>query len=483
MGGLTGLLIHSPAGGTVVIDGHSCAPAAVSKATVDRYQQRKGYRACVVPSTVAVLGFVQARHGLLPLARVMEPAIRLAEDGYPVTPLQRRQQRWCLADLRAQPEVRRLFLKNGKPFRAGDVFRQPVLGATLRRLARAGVEDFYRGQIARDIAEDMAGHGGLLTREDLADSPPPTEGEPVAIRYRDCQVLSAPPPAGGAQLLLALKVLEQFPAKDFSGPADGWYQTIARVTRAVFDDPDHLAARPIRLTPSFYDWLLGGEHAREIVESMRTPCGDSAVRPATEGPGETTHLCAADAQGNVVTLTQSIQSVFGAKVACGKLGFLYNNYLCTLPRRGGPYQLGSRCVPRSNAAPTLVLKGDSSGPREAGNRRTSQGRPFLALGAGGSRRITSAILQVISGVVDRGLGLVEAVCAPRVHATLGGRVHVEKPAATESLLERLEKGFRAVHVRSAWSFLMGAVQAIQFGEGGSFVGAADPRRDGTAAAW
>jgi gamma-glutamyltranspeptidase/glutathione hydrolase len=480
LGGWTILLIHSPGGGTAVINGRSYAPAAVSKATVKRRQQMKGYRACTVPSTVATLGFAQTRHGLLSPARVMEPAIRLADDGYPVTRLQRRQQKQCWADLSAQPEARRLFLKDGQPFRKGDIFRQPELAATLRRLAVVGTEDFYRGQIARDILEDMATNDGLLTQEDLADAAVPAVGEPMAIYYRDCQVLSTAPPTGGTQLLLALKVLEQFPPKDISGEVEHWYEIVAEITHAVFRDRDHLAANASLPEPSFCDRLLGSERAQEIARSIRTGCGESTAGPAAEEPGETTHLCAADAEGNVVALTQSIQSVYGAKVANGKLGFLYNNYLCTSPRRRHPHRLQSRCMPRSNAAPTLVLRPGSQGPD---SRRAGQRRPFLALGAAGSRRITSALLQVISGVLDRGLPLAQAVGAPRVHATLSRRVHVEKSAATESLLGHLEKRFRAVRIRSARSFFMGAVQAIQMSEDGAFAGAADPRRDGTAAAW
>jgi gamma-glutamyltranspeptidase/glutathione hydrolase len=264
---------------------------------------------------------------------------------------------------------------------------------------------------------------------------------------------------------------------------DDWYEIVAEAIHAVFRDRNYLVAHPSRLEPSFYDRLFSREHAQEIARSIRTGCGESTAGPAAEGPGETTHLCAADTEGNVVALTQSIQSVYGAKVANGRLGFLYNNYLCTSPRRQHPYQLQGRCLPRSNAAPTLVLRSDWPGCQCPDNQRACQRRPFLSLGAAGSRRITSAILQVISGVLDRGLPLAQAVGAPRVHATLSRRVHVERSAATEALLGRLKKRFRAVQIRSARSFFMGAVQAVQLGENGNFVGAADPRREGTAAVW
>jgi len=496
LGGSTLMLIHLPAGRTVVVGGQSCAPAAVSRKTVSRRQQQKGYRACTTPTTAATLGCAQARYGLLPLGRVMEPAVRLAEEGYPVTRLQRRQQKQCLADLSAQPAARRLFLKGGRPFRAGDCFRQPELANTLKRLARAGVEDFHRGRIARDIADDMAENGGLLTREDLAGAAAPIRAsDPITIRYRGREIASAPQPAGGAQLLLAMKVLEQFSPGELSGQADDWYAIVAEVIYAVFRNRDLFAAPPGRLTPAFYDWLLGDEHAARIACAVRTPAGVPALRRAPEGPGETTHLSAADAQGCIVALTQSIQSVYGAKVAHGKLGFLYNNYLCTSPRGRHPYQLAGRCIPRSNAAPTLVFGkkrcqepffGKPETPMIDSRKKVPDTffspRPLLALGAAGSRRITSSILQVLSCRLDRGLTLAEAVAHPRIHATLGRTVHVEKPAASAPLLARLEKRFRAVEVRGARSFYMGAVQAVWIGEDGTLAGAADPRRDGTAGA-
>jgi gamma-glutamyltranspeptidase / glutathione hydrolase len=468
LGGSTILLIRFPDGRTVAVSGRSCAPAAASKKTIRRRQQRKGYRSCTVPSTVAALGHIQARYGRLPAARVMEPAIRLAEEGYAVTRLQRRQQKQCLADLSAQAEAGRLFLNRGRPFKTGDIFRQPELAATLRRLAREGPEDFYRGRIARDIAEDMAQHGGLVTLDDLAGAAEAAEGEPVAIRYRDCAVLSTPPPAGGTQLLLALKILEQFTPDELSGDVNAWYEIVAEAIHAVFRDRNRVMAHPSRLTPAFYDWLFSSDRTAKIAESIRNPIRRHATPPDPEEPGDTTHLSAADAQGTLVALTQSIQSVYGAKVANGKLGFLYNSYLCTSPRREHPYQLGSRCIPRSNAAPTLVL-----------TDKARHCQPLMALGAAGSRRIISSILQVTSGIIDRGLPLDQAVCQPRVHATLSRRVHVEKEAATAPLLDRLEKRFRKVWVRAALSFFMGAVHAIQVNEDGSFTGAADPRRDGT----
>ena len=149
-----------------------------------------------------------------------------------------------------------------------------------------------------------------------------------------------------------------------------------------------------------------------------------------EGPGDTTHLTVADDEGNVVALTQSIQSVFGAKVANPELGFVYNNYLWTCPRYPHPNQLAPGCMPRSNAAPTIIME-----------QRDGRSTPVMALGAAGSRRITSALLQTISQVIDRGRAIDEAVAAPRLHGLISGKVWIEDDIATPELLARLRKRF------------------------------------------
>jgi gamma-glutamyltranspeptidase/glutathione hydrolase len=481
IGGQTTLLIRFADGRTLVVDGYSRAPAAASTRRVSGQQQRKGYRACTIPSTPATLEFARKGYGLMPRAKVMEPAIRLAEDGYAITRLQRRQMNWCLSDLLASSATSRLFLQDGRPFRVGETFRQKELGATLRRLAEFGVEDFYQGQVTRAIAEDMRQNDGLITEKDLADYKGPVECEALTVRYRDYQVVSVPPPGGGLQVLLGLKILEQLASCEPVQQTDKWYEALAEVTHAVFRQRDRFVVHPGDMTASLVKWLVSDERALEIAGRIQADCSQIAGGTDTEEPGETTHLCTVDGMGNAVSLTQSIQSLFGAKVANSQLGFLYNNYLCTCKRRRHPYQLGSGCIPQSNIAPTFVLRDGLCG--EAGSRGEIRfgGEPLLVLGAAGSRRITSAILHVISGVIDCGLSLEEAVSLPRVHGLRSRKVYIERPAATESLLRRMEKRFREVTIKAAHSYSMGGVQAIQFGRDRTLVGVADPRRDGAAA--
>jgi gamma-glutamyltranspeptidase/glutathione hydrolase len=408
----------------------------------------------------------------------MKPAIALAEEGYATTRLQHRQLLWAMGYLSASTSAARLFLKNGLPLAVDEIFQQKELAATLCRLAECGVEDFYDGEIARSICNDMREHGGLITREDLAGLALPVERDPLWISYRGCRVATAPPPGGGLQLCLALKILERIHTNACDSLSD-WYINIAETIYEVFRERERLPIKPGELSLQLRDLILGDAHVDELAGSILKRCNTSSDSRSLDSaagwagdhePGDTTHLCVADAKGNVVALTQSIQSLFGAKVANSQLGFLYNNYLCTCPRKPHPYQLSSRCRPRSNVAPTIVFRG---GPQQI--------KSVLALGAAGSRRITSSILQVLSNVTDRELPLQVAVDAPRVHALLSRNVWLEGPAASDELIERLRSRFRRVAIRQEHHYKLGAVQAVQLLDDGSAIGAADPRRDGTGA--
>jgi len=466
LGGQTTVLMHRPGDAPRVFDGHSYAPRGVSKQTVSRAEQRTGHRACVIPSTVATLCYVHRRYGRLARGRVMAAAIRIAESGYEVSPLLRRQIRWTLPAMSVSAGMSGLFLPGGQVPVVGGRLRHPALAATLRRLLTAGEDDFYRGALAREIVDDMARHRGLIDAEDLAAFTMPVERAALVESYRGYRVVTAPPPAGGLQLLLGLKVLEYLEGDRPEASPDRWRARLALATYAVFRDREQ---RDLAFdeTQTAVDQIRLDDRAAAIARAVgvHLPVASRTV----EESGDTTHLTVADAAGAVVTLTQSIQSVFGAKVANAPLGFVYNNYLSACPRSRHRRQLASGCRPRSNAAPTIVF-----------GRGTQGDCPVLALGAAGSRRITSALLHVITGVLDRGLGLREAMAAPRVHALTSGKAWVEQPAATVALLAALEgRSLRPV-VKRPLDLAMGCVQAIQIFGDGRMTAAADPRRDGTA---
>jgi gamma-glutamyltranspeptidase / glutathione hydrolase len=304
--------------------------------------------------------------------------------------------------------------------------------------------------------------------------------EPITVRYRDKEISSAGPPGGGLQVLLGMKILEHLDVNGAALSPDEWYARLASVIHAVFHDREQLSVGSSgRNAPSCAS-LLSESRVRSIAHGIGCPVAERQLVGAAEEPGETTHLCTADQQGNVVSLTQSIQSLFGAKVANGECGFLYNNYLTTCPRKPHPHQLGSRCLPRSNAAPTLVRRACQPNGQSANSDCSLPAPCVLTLGAAGSRRITSSILHVLSSVLDRGLSLDEALQVPRIHATLSRQVWLEREAASDTLVRRLESTFRKIVFKSPLSYSMGAVQAIGFLPDGMLVGAADPRREGTA---
>ena len=463
LGGQTILLIRFADGRVCAIDGHSCAPAAASLESIGAAEQRRGYRSCTIPTTPATLDWVQRKYGVLSRGRVMEPAIRIAEEGYAITPLQHRQTAWVADVLRLSPAAAELFLRNDRPPEIGHMFRQPELARTLRRLADVGIEDFYQGAIASRIIADMQANGGLIAEADLKNCRRPRQTEPLVACYRGHRIVSVPPPGGGFQVLLALNILAQLVPPDCS--ADDRHEAIALATSAAFRERELQAtARP---EETLRRSLSSTRYARRLASDMREHAPGGANDTA-EPPGETTHLSVSDRHGNVVALTQSIQSLFGAKAAHRDLGFLYNNYLLTCPRLPHPHALRPGCQPRSNAAPTLVLHEDRGA-----------GRPLLALGAAGSRRIVSAIVQTISGIIDRRLDLAAALDAPRVHGMRLRKVWIEQPAASPALLARLRARGRTPIVKPPLGYAMGAVQALQFLPDATVTGAADPRRDGS----
>ena len=458
LGGQTVLLIRFADGRTRVIDGHSYAPAAASLATIDAGQQRRGHTASTIPSTVATLHHAHSRYGRLPRDVVMSPAIAIAAGGYRLTTLQRRQIAWVAGELRGSA-AGDIFLVRGETPPVDHLLCQPALTGTLSRIAAVTPQDFYGGTIADMIAEDMERHGGLITKEDLAERAEPLERNAISGTYRGHTITTTPEPSGGPQLLLALQILERIAPEGFANAGSQWREAVALATSAAYHERERLARLPIdgcQLEPD--------RSSAELIARRPVSRGDEH---GAEAAGDTTHLSVSDPYGCVVMLTQSIQSVFGAKIAHPALGFIYNNYLSTCPRKPHLHGLMPRCRPRSNAAPTLVL-------------RRGQNTPLLALGAAGSRRILSSILQVISAVIDHACDIEAAVAAPRVHGLLGSRVWLERPAISDDLIARLRARGRHPVIKPNLAFTMGAVHGLEFPSDGRTRAAADPRRDGTA---
>lgn len=458
LGGQASMLVAVAGQPVLAVDGHSRAPMAVTRRDVRRRDQISGYRACTVPTLTAVLGLAQARWGTLAWPATLEPAIVLAEDGYRLTRIARRQLGWAAGVLARDPYAARTFLPTGRIPKLGSTIRQPRLATTLRRLAHDGAHDFYTGRLARDIVRGMGEAGGLLTAEDLAAAAAPRVRPTLRCTRGSAVIDTLPAPGGGLVLLVALQALAD---QHISAPPGASALLPALATRAAHGARDAAAEHPAD-DGSDLDTLLADAIKRCATDRTwpLNPAGRATGPVDHEPPGDTTHLSVADGTGMMVSLTSSIQSLFGAKVTAGELGFFWNNYLRTCPRRPGPYRLAPGCLPRSNAAPTIV-----SHPG---------GAPYLAVGAAGSRRITSSLVQVLSGILDTDASLTAAVCAPRVHATKR-EAWVEK-----ALLAEVAPTALPVRPRHDHDYTMGAVQGVARHPDGSVEAVADPRRAGLA---
>lgn len=474
LGGQTMMLIHNE-GKVIAVDGSSRAPSLAHVHAIYKKDRSRGYRAATVPSTPAVLRYVQQHYGTLPWAQILEPAIHLAQAGCEITPLQQRLQQ---RELEKFLEIDSLsgatyFLKDNKPYESGDIFRQPELAALLKRLSEKGVEEFYKGNPAKIIDADMRRHGGLIRYDDLALIPWPIIRKPLKGRFRHVGVHTMPLPAAGRTLLFTQLMLNHLPPDTFHNMESQprMMQLLAEVLRkALLERSD----RPF--DPNFYPQLvrkdmLRRKYARQAIRKILKNV-DKTILPfmvtLDELSGETTHLSVMDGKGMAVSLTQSIERAYGSKAAAEGLGFLYNNYLMdfeyTDPEH--PFYLRPNYVPWATVAPTLLFLEDDI---------------WMALGSPGSERIFSTLNQVMLHMIDRNFSLDKAIEAPRMHCSLGGRISLEAERFSPDLIKFLEeKGYR-MDLREPYSFYLGCVQAVLKRQSGpGFQGVADLRRDGTA---
>lgn len=467
LGGGMQMLVHRPGATPFVINGTSRAPQGVPAGTVAT--DLVAHRATTIPSTVRTLAYAWKQHGSgrVAWADLLAPAIRQAEEGFPLGVFRQRVLARKATDLARHPSGRALALNaDGSAPPAGTVWKQPALARTLRRLAEHGADDFYRGEIAREIAADMAANGGWITRDDLANLPPPREQPALRGRYREWDAYSLLPPASGWVVMQILKVLELSPPAELATASPRRPDLIIEALGI-----GHMSARrtPIR------------DMAQPAAEIVERTSPETAARLRAEvrarDPGETTHFSLADGEGMVVAVTASINNYYGALVASPRLGFFYNDYMAEfeIGNPGHPFALRGGAMPYSSMGATILAK---------------DGKPLFAAGSPGSARIISAVSQVVQLWADGHRTLAAAVAEPRWHVVPPERLYAEDLAAAAPWRSRVEaRGWKlrgtpadleplGQNGRNAY---FGGVHAVAV-ENGRWVGAADPRRDGVALA-
>jgi gamma-glutamyltranspeptidase / glutathione hydrolase len=409
IGGRASTLIRTPDGEVVGIDGITQVPWSYEENVAP-----PGYDRAAIPGVPAALGEMLERFGTWPIDRVLQPAIRLAEDGFPLPEREARRFRAAADDLRSHPASRRYFLKpDGSAYEAGERFVQTDLARTLRGIASDGAAVFYRGWIADSIHADMSARGGFITRDELAQYEAPSA---ILVRgqYRNHQLVSSFRPASGHAVIQALQMMERF---EVPGPGEGaeWASLVGQATQIAIADRRREFGTDRESARMFASRQFAEERGAGIGTPYLIPAdelsGELEFEPsvlALSGVGEhTTHLSVADRDGMLVALTQSLGPSMGTRLAASGLGFLYATRLGAVP--------GSR--PSSTISPTIVTD--------------PAGEVIYVLGAAGDARIISAIIQSVSRLVDHGYTLDEAVAAPRIHPTSPRELAVEVGDHTE----------------------------------------------------
>jgi len=443
VGGRAQILVRLADGTFVGIDGATQAPLRVDRPAATGH----GYGTVPIPGGPAALEEMLRAYGTLSLAEVLEPAIRLAEEGFPLKADLHDQFRSYAETLRLYPgTVQHFFKADGSPHSRGEILRQPALARTLRVLAQEGVEALYQGELADAFVADMEANGGLVRQDDLAQYRP-REGEVVEGSYRGHRVVARGGNCDGASVIEMLQMLEHFDLAGYATEDPAYIHILAQTLYIGSTDeyvPDWMQVSPAH----------AARRVREIDLERALPM---AVRGG--GEGDTDHLSVVDAQGTAVAITQSIGPNFGAKVASPELGFLY----------AYSYDMNDEPVPfqreKTSQSPTMVLDGS---------------RPFLVLGSAGSGRIPGSIVRTVVNVVDRGMGLGEALAARRWFLA-ENELRIEADGLPEATLRRLRELGYTLRPYPGRDGYFASVHAVMVDPAnGTLTGAGDPRDHGGA---
>jgi len=492
IGGRGFMLVRMRSGETAFVDFRELAPG---KATPDMYLDASGsiikdastvgYRAVGVPGTVAGLYLALQRFGTMSWKEVIQPSIRLARDGFIVSYPLSQSLRNAAKLLSQFPESSRIFLRDGRYYEEGEIFKQPELAETLERIALRGPREFYEGETARRFAAEMAIHGGLITEEDLKNYSAKWR-VPLRGSYRGYEIISAPPPSsGGTGLIEMLNILEHFDLKSMGASSAAALHVEAEAMRRAFadrakymGDADFVKV-PVEglMSKKYSDSLAGGIETGKATDSAAVRNPDPFVYEGTE----TTHFSIVDSGGNAVATTYTLNAGYGSGVTVKGLGFLLNDEMDDFTSKAGSPNMFGLIQSKNNSiqphkrplsamTPTMVLK---------------DGRLLLVTGSPGGPTIINTVLQTIVNVLDFGMNIQEAVDAPRIHHQwLPDELQVEPVGFSPDTLSLLR--FEGYHLKVLISPLwgnqyLGDAQAILIDPKSDVrYGASDPRRNGKA---
>jgi len=490
IGGGGFMLLKTANGDVHAIDYREMAPAAAGRDVfVDKDgnlikgegSSTIGYRASGVPGTLAGfdLAFKKYGSGKITWRQLVEPAKALAQNGYVLSYRLAQLFKAYKENLGKYEDSKRVFLRGGNFYEEGEVFRQPDLAATMARIQAGGAKEFYTGKTAKMIADDMKAHNGLITLEDLKNY---KAKERTALKgnYRGYEVITMPPPSsGGIVMLQALNMLEGYDVRAMKYNSAAKYHVMTEVMRRAFadraefmGDPDFANVPTAALIDKSY-----AEKRRSTIDLKQASTSQAVGHGEVPGgePMETTHFTVADAAGNVVTNTYTINDLYGSAVTAKGTGVLLNDEMDDFAARPGKanmfgliqgernsVQPGKR--PLSSMTPTIVLKKDGS--------------VWFALGARGGPRIISAVLQSVVNVIDHDMDIQEAIDAPRIHHQWFPDEILYEPFGFSPDTLSILTSFG--HKFSARPGYVASATGIMIDASGTRLGAIDSRSDGEA---
>ncbi|MCX2961762.1 gamma-glutamyltransferase [Rodentibacter caecimuris] len=423
-----------------------------------------------VPGTVAGMELALQKWGTMPLHKVLEPAIKLAEEGFPISQ--------TLANLLdTEKEVlgkwqssRKIFFKNDRTLAAGEPLIQKDLANSLKLIAKEGAKAFYEGEIAEKIVQEMKQHNGLISLEDMHNYQA-IERQPIVGNYRGYKIVTMPPPSsGGIHLVQLFNMLENYPLNEFGANSAKTIHYLAESMKLAYADRSEYLGDPdfVKIPVS---GLTSKNYANSLIQNIR----ENYARPATEiKPGkpqpyesdQTTHYSVMDNAGNAVAVTYTLNLNFGSGIVAEGTGILLNNEMDDFSAKpgvanafgligGDANAIEAKKRPLSSMTPTIVLKDN---------------KPWLVTGSPGGARIITTVLQSISNTIDHNMNPAEAIVAPRIHHQwLPDELRIEEGISPDTLALLTAKGHK-IKLKAP----MGRVQIIQARDGG-FYGYSDPR--------
>ncbi len=483
IGGGGFMVIRKTDGSTTAIDYRESAPG---KAHRGIYLDKRGnvipdastigYRAASVPGTVAGFALALQKYGTMNWRDVVEPARKLAAEGFTVTYTLSEDLRSQSKLLERYPESRRIFLRDAKYYQEEDIFKQPELAQTLKRLQENGPREFYEGRTAQLITEDMNAKEGLITRDDLKGYKA-TERQPVRGTYRGYEIITMPPPSsGGTVLIEMLNILEHYDLAAMGHSSSEKYHLLTEGMRRAFADRAEFFGDPDFVKVPVAG-LISKRYAAELVKSINVSRATPSARirygrPTKYESQHTTHYSVVDAMGNAVSNTYTINGSYGSGVTVCGAGFLLNNEMDDFaakpgrPNKFGLIQGEANAIapgkrPLSSMTPTIVLK---------------DGKLFLVIGTEGGPKIITQVLQVLINVIDHGMNIQQAINAPRIHHQwLPDVVKYEPYGMAQDVMNALKKKGHRFELNADY-FYPGDVEGIMIEPGtGMRLGASDPR--------